>query len=58
MAYMLISLFISKLIRSYRVWAKYHREVRELSRLSDRELTDIGISRSEIAAIAWHDAHR
>ena len=54
---MLISLFISNLIRWYRVWSKYHREVRELSQLSDRELTDIGISRSEITAIAWHDAH-
>ena len=55
---MLISLLISKLVRSYRVWAKYHREVRELSQLSDRELTDIGVSRSQITAIAWQDAHR
>jgi uncharacterized protein YjiS (DUF1127 family) len=32
--------------------------VQELSQLSDRELADIGVSRSEIQAIAWHDAHR
>ena len=28
----------------------------ELARLSDRELADIGISRSEITAVAWSNA--
>jgi uncharacterized protein YjiS (DUF1127 family) len=54
----MVDMLISKLIRWYRVWSKYSRGVRELSQLSDRELTDIGISRSQISAIAWHDAHR
>jgi uncharacterized protein YjiS (DUF1127 family) len=30
--------------------------VRELARLNDRELADIGISRSEIQMIAWNNA--
>jgi hypothetical protein len=31
--------------------------VNELSHLSDRELADIGISRSDIPRVAWIDAH-
>jgi len=30
--------------------------VRELARLSDRELADIGISRSEIGRVSWVNA--
>jgi uncharacterized protein YjiS (DUF1127 family) len=30
--------------------------MRELARLSDRELADIGVSRSEIATVAWANA--
>jgi uncharacterized protein YjiS (DUF1127 family) len=51
-------MFATKLIRWYRMWSRYQHEVNELSRLSDRELADIGVTRSEIAAIAWQDAHR
>src|SRR6266542_2286279 len=51
-------MFVAKLIGWYRMWSRYERGVRELSQLSDRELADIGVTRSEIAAIAWHDAHR
>jgi uncharacterized protein YjiS (DUF1127 family) len=51
-------MFLAKLIGWYRVWSRYNREVRELSQLSDRELTDIGVSRSDIPSIAWQDAHR
>jgi uncharacterized protein YjiS (DUF1127 family) len=36
-------------LRSYR---KYQETYRELSRLTSRELDDLGISRSEIPAIA------
>lgn len=49
---MLISRFI-KLVRS---WWRYNESVRELARLSDRELADIGISRSEIQTVAWANA--
>ncbi len=50
-------MFIAKLIRWFGMWAKYRQGVRELSQLDDRELADIGIARSEITQIAWHDAH-
>jgi uncharacterized protein YjiS (DUF1127 family) len=51
-------MLISKLIGWYRMWSRYQHGVRELSQLSDRELADIGVARSEIQGIAWHDAHR
>lgn len=38
-------------------WLQYRRTIRELSRLSDRELADIGLERSDIEAVArgtWH----
>ena len=36
------------LIRNYRNWRRYRDTVYELSRLCNRELTDLGISRSDI----------
>jgi uncharacterized protein YjiS (DUF1127 family) len=41
--------FILQKIRAYRM---YRDTVRELSRLSDRDLHDIGISRYDIDAVA------
>jgi uncharacterized protein YjiS (DUF1127 family) len=49
-------MFISRFIRLLRSWWRYNESVSELARLSDRELADIGISRSEITAIAWQNA--
>jgi uncharacterized protein YjiS (DUF1127 family) len=49
-------MLISRFIRLVRAWWRYGNSVRELARLSDRELADIGISRSEIAGIAWDSA--
>jgi uncharacterized protein YjiS (DUF1127 family) len=46
-------MFLAKLIRLYRSWRNYERSLSELSRLDDRELADIGISRSDILAVAW-----
>lgn len=46
----------SNLVRMVRVWRNYDKSLRELSRLGDRELADIGISRSEIQRIAWENA--
>jgi uncharacterized protein YjiS (DUF1127 family) len=40
------------LIRNYRNWRRYRETVSELSRLSNRELTDLGISRSDIPFVA------
>lgn len=46
-------MFLAKLMRLYRSWRDYERSMNELSRLDDRELADIGISRAEIPAVAW-----
>ena len=43
---------IMNLIRNYRNWRRYRETVTELSRLSNRELTDLGISRSDIYSVA------
>lgn len=40
------------LLRNYRNWRAYRDTVNELGRLSNRQLSDLGINRSEIAAIA------
>ena len=40
------------IVRSFSNWRRYRDTVNELSRLSNRELTDLGISRSEIASVA------
>ena len=45
-------------IRFVQVWKRYNASVTELSRLGDRELSDIGISRSDIHRIAWDSANR
>ncbi|OQM76791.1 DUF1127 domain-containing protein [Manganibacter manganicus] len=40
------------LIRNYRNWRRYRETVNELSRLSTRELNDLGISRGDISYVA------
>ncbi len=49
-------MLLSKFVRLLRAWWRYNESVKELSRLDDRELADIGISRSEIPSIAWQHA--
>jgi uncharacterized protein YjiS (DUF1127 family) len=51
-------MFLSGLIRYLRRWRRFEASVRELSRLGDRELADIGISRSDIYRVAWENADR
>jgi uncharacterized protein YjiS (DUF1127 family) len=46
------------LVRFIQEWKRYNQSLNELSRLGDRELADIGISRSDIPRIAWNNAHR
>jgi uncharacterized protein YjiS (DUF1127 family) len=40
------------LIRNYRNWRRYRETVTELERLSNRELNDLGIARSDIPFVA------
>ncbi len=44
------------IIRYLQAWKRYGNAVQELSPLSDRELADIGITRSDIPRIAWEHA--
>jgi uncharacterized protein YjiS (DUF1127 family) len=49
---------LAAIVRFFREWRRYHRSVAELNRLGDRELADIGISRSDIQRIAWSASHQ
>ncbi len=51
-------MILTQLIRFLRSWRRYNRSVRELSLLDDRGLADLGISRSEIPAVAWDAAEK
>ncbi|MGH6683127.1 MAG: DUF1127 domain-containing protein [Pseudolabrys sp.] len=43
----------ASIVRFIRDWKRYNSSVRELSRLGDRDLADIGISRSDIQRVSW-----
>ena len=49
---------LTALVRFIQSWKNYNRSLNELSRLGDRELADIGISRSDIPRLAWKAAHQ
>ncbi len=49
---------IAALVRFIQQWKRYNQSLSELSRLGDRELADIGISRSDIPRLAWKAAHQ
>jgi uncharacterized protein YjiS (DUF1127 family) len=49
---------LAALVRFIQEWKRYNQSLNELSRLGDRELADIGISRSDIPRVAWNAAHR
>ena len=40
------------LIRNYRSWRRYRDTVNELSRLTQRELDDLGITQADIPVVA------
>ena len=45
-------MFVTSILSKIRAYALYRETVRELSRLSERELDDLGISRFQIARVA------
>jgi uncharacterized protein YjiS (DUF1127 family) len=44
------------IVNLFNSWKRYGVAVQELSHLSDRELADIGITRGDIARIAWEQS--
>jgi uncharacterized protein YjiS (DUF1127 family) len=53
---MTMSMFPS-IVRLYQAWRRHEAVRRELSQLTDRELADIGVTRSDIERIASGEAH-
>ena len=49
-------MFLTHLVGVYRQWRRYNQSLRELNRLGDRELADIGISRGDIPRVAWDNS--
>lgn len=51
-------MILSTIIRMIRSWRRFNNSLRELNSLGDRELADIGISRSDIPRVAWESAEQ
>ncbi len=49
-------MFVTYILSKIRAYARYRETVAELSRLTDRELDDLGISRFQIESIARQTA--
>jgi uncharacterized protein YjiS (DUF1127 family) len=49
---------LASIVRFLQAWRRYNRNLNELNRLGDRELADIGISRSDIPRVAMTAAER
>jgi uncharacterized protein YjiS (DUF1127 family) len=49
-------IMFSSIARLYQAWKRHESVRRELSHLTDRELADIGITRSDIERIASEEA--
>ena len=49
---------LAAFINFLRAWKRYNASLNELYQLGDRELADIGITRSDIPRIAWDNANR
>jgi uncharacterized protein YjiS (DUF1127 family) len=54
----LTTMFLTHLVGIYRQWRRYNQSLRELNRLGDRELADIGITRGDIPRVAWDSSER
>jgi uncharacterized protein YjiS (DUF1127 family) len=48
---------LTSIARLYHAWKRHEAVRRELSHLTDRELADIGITRSDIDRIATEETH-
>jgi uncharacterized protein YjiS (DUF1127 family) len=51
-------MLLSHLVDIFRQWRRYNESLRELNRLADRELADIGMTRGDIPRVAWETSER
>jgi uncharacterized protein YjiS (DUF1127 family) len=51
-------MILSTIVRMIRSWRRFNASMRELNSMGDRELADIGISRSDIPRLAWESSQR
>lgn len=51
-------MLLSSIIRALRSWRRFNNTLSELNSMGDRELSDIGISRSDIPRVAWEASER
>ena len=49
-------MWIASLLAAFSTWRRYRNTRRELARLDDRALRDIGLNRTEIKSRAWQCA--
>ena len=54
----LTAMILSHIVRAFQQWRRYNDSLRELNRLGDHELADIGITRSDIPRVAWEHSER
>jgi uncharacterized protein YjiS (DUF1127 family) len=54
----LTAMILSHIVSAFQQWRRYNDSLRELSRLGDHELADIGITRSDIPRVAWEHSER
>jgi uncharacterized protein YjiS (DUF1127 family) len=51
-------MFLNHLVSAYQQWRRYNQSLRELNRLGDNELRDIGLTRGDIPRVAWEHSER
>ena len=52
------TMILSHILHAWRQWRAYNANLRELNRLGDRELADIGLTRNDIPRVAWESSDR
>jgi uncharacterized protein YjiS (DUF1127 family) len=52
------AIMFASIVRAFQEWRRYHQSLSELSRLGDRQLADIGVSRSDISRLARSSARK
>ncbi|MBM3529295.1 MAG: DUF1127 domain-containing protein [Alphaproteobacteria bacterium] len=51
-------MFLTHLVGVFQQWRRYNDSLRQLNRLGDRELADLGMTRGDIPRVAWESSER